>query len=173
MNCLPTLLLELEQNTQAVEQRILSLNETEFHFSPSPEKWSPSEVLAHLSILEGFINQVVIGETEIGTRASEEMVPLIHSTFLNREGKMVAPEVITPKPGIRKSQEEMLNKFRRNRNHLIELLQEHDPTLLCKNFKHHFFGELTRIEWGYFVLYHGQRHLQQMEALIRDRVLKA
>jgi hypothetical protein len=35
--------------------------------------------------------------------------------------------------------------------------------MVCIDFAHGIFGELTRVEWAYYNIYHSKRHIDQLK----------
>lgn len=161
-----TLLKSLDASTIAIAEAIDTFPKDLFSLKPTPDSWSAQEVAEHIIIVEGAISRLLVGEIEEGHgRDPLEKVEKIRSTFLNVERRASASEAIQPR-GKQQAQAAWVESLKLIRAQIHSCLEELDLAPICKGFKHWYFGEMTRGEWGYFSVYHGKRHLWQMERIL-------
>jgi hypothetical protein len=153
--------MDLSIATGSLLGHIESFPENVFYKKPTPESWSAAEITEHLCIIEGFTIDLLNGNTEQPKRAPDTQVDFIATAFGNTDKKYNAPDMILPQ-GNDLKKEELLVRMKRQRNDMFEIAGSMNLTLLCTDFTHQAFGMLTGIEWIYFTIYHGDRHLHQL-----------
>lgn len=156
------LLETLDASTIVLTESISIFPEDLFSVKPTPDSWSAQEVVEHVLIVDGAISRLLVGEIEEGHgRNPLEKVDNIRSAFLNFERKFSASEAIFPR-GKQKMKDAWIESLKGMRENIHSHLEELDLSSICKGFKHWHFGEMTRAEWGYFSVYHGERHVWQI-----------
>ncbi|MBC7389503.1 MAG: DinB family protein [Opitutaceae bacterium] len=154
---------EIQNHTEELLTDLNFISDTIYFAKPSAEQWSIAEVVAHLYISDSVMKKVMTGAVKASNRDSNEKTDLIRTAFLNYDKKYNALEVLLPKPGVNKSKNEMLSKLAKVRASIISSLSEQDPTWLCLDFTHPYFGQMTINELGYLTLYHSIRHFNQIK----------
>ena len=125
-------------------------------------KWSVGDHFAHLVILEGLIIKIMKGRViPLKDREPNARIKVIRKIFENLDRKLQAGGPINPEPGD-KNKEQLEQQFIQNRSQMAEIIEKEDLSLLCLDFKHAFFKELSRLEWVYFAIIHAARHAKQM-----------
>jgi len=132
-----------------------------FYLKPESGGWSAAEIVEHLAILDTLIADVVYGPAVPAERVADAQIAEIRTVFENRTSRLHAPEAIAPK-GQQVSKAMLTEQLRTARNRLFEATDATDLGLLCTSFTHRHFGQLTRLEWIYFAIFHGDRHLHQL-----------
>lgn len=162
MNSNQQVLTLLNNSTQQIIDIIHQTQENRFNLRQD-QRWSVSDCLEHLIIVEQYILGVLNGETEpLRDRQPDEFVPQIESRFTQREQKFEAPAPLSPQHEER-GREIQKQTFIKIRAQLASALERLDlTTLLCIGQKHRIFGALTPYEWAYFTIYHSDRHALQM-----------
>jgi hypothetical protein len=84
--------------------------------------------------------------------------------FLDFSIKMKSPDFILPsdKP---LDKEQLINGIKNQSKEILNAMQANDPTEVCTGFEIPGFGPFTRLEWLYFITYHTQRHVWQLERM--------
>jgi uncharacterized damage-inducible protein DinB len=161
MNTHEHVLQDLDLSTQQIIHLLDHTPEDKFNFRQD-QAWSVSDCLEHLIVVERFIHSVLNGETtSLQDRQADMYVPKIKDRFTNREQKIAAPPQLVPQPEAR-VKESQKQAFLEIRKQLASCLHHQNLADLCLGFKHKVFGELTRYELTYFVIYHSDRHAIQM-----------
>lgn len=157
-----TLIMELESATGRLAEAFSGFPVNEFNKSVSIGSWSAGDIAEHLYIVESYINRTMTGAVRPSDRDPVQKAQLLGTTFQDFEKKFTAGKEIYPTE-VPKDRDEITQKLVNNRTTLLNTIKVHDITESCLDFIHPKFGELTRAEWIYFIIYHGDRHLQQLE----------
>lgn len=138
-----------------------SFSQTDINKVPYNGGWSAAQVGEHLyksyAVVEIF--KAPIKKTD---RAPDENVESIKSMFLNFDIKMSSPEFIIPSAGIIEK-DALIDSLRHRTSKILEISKSLDLSETCLAFSPPGSGELTRLEWLYFILYHTQRHIVQLK----------
>ncbi|HET7153008.1 MAG TPA: hypothetical protein VFJ29_04525, partial [Candidatus Kapabacteria bacterium] len=87
----------------------------------------------------------------------EEMKQMAYD-FTN---KVVAAERVLP-TGDPMDKADAIRQIRNNTKAILDVVAVEDMSLMT-DIPNRLFGELTRVEWIYFAIYHSDRHIKQME----------
>ena len=149
------------------------MSEEQQAFNPAPDRWSVAELVEHLSIVEGNVAGLLdklLGKAEesgAGVSAADDFDPVSIEEFVERTRavKLEAPERIRPK-GLPLA--DSLARLRDSRIALHALrprIERADGRAL--RFPHPAWGPLDLYHWLLFIGAHEDRHLAQIEALIK------
>ncbi|MBO9701424.1 MAG: DinB family protein [Sporocytophaga sp.] len=158
------LIEELNNSTNMLTNKINQFKDNDFNVKPEPNQWSAGDVAEHIYILESFINKVLVGTCISTERNPEEKILVVKNIFSNFDKKLNAPDPIAPSVNI-KTIDQLLNDIKTSRLITEQIVSAHDLSLICKDFVHKGFGEMTRTEWVHFCIYHTERHLHQMQKI--------
>jgi hypothetical protein len=133
---------------------------------PSPEEWSPSEILDHLAIVEsgvaGLLAKRLLRAKEAGLALESSTEPVrspLDSASLTQ--KIDAPENVRPTPNTTAAI--ALERLGDAHAALYKTLAAADGYDLSAVTAHHqIFGELNMYEWLIFLSRHEQRHIAQV-----------
>lgn len=153
--------MDLSIATGSLLGHIESFPEQVFYKKPAEDSWSAAEITEHLCIIEAFAADLINGNTEAPQRAPDKQIEQIAASFGDRDTKLTAPDAILP-TGNELKKDELVARLKKQRNDLFEIAGSTDLTQMCTDFTGKNFGMLTRLEWIYFVIYHGDRHLHQL-----------
>ena len=133
-----------------------------FNTIPSEGSWSVGMVADHLLKLEKRINHIIISPGKRAEREPDEKVDHIRTALENMTVKLRAPSFLNPvtEPVERDS---LLAELRQQKERLLRNAEIQDLTEICADFPHNRLGELTRLEWIWFNVYHTDRHIQQLK----------
>lgn len=135
-----------------------SLNKIPFEGS-----WSIGQVAEHI-ILCG--NGIPDNKTEPSIRPKDEKVPELKSIFLNMDEKSIADPSLTPHR-LDHKRGDLINQIVVIKEKLIGITEERDMNALCTEMEFPTLGLLTRYEWLSFICFHTQRHIKQIENIIK------
>lgn len=137
-----------------------------FNSVPFKGSWTAAQVVEHILLsATGFV-QVINAEVKPAERAIDELVPQIKSIFLNFGTKMQSPDFILP-PLKDYDREAQLTAVKKVAGDLEKSIATLDLNQTCVSFQLPGMGFLTRYEAIYFVIYHTQRHVHQLEEIHR------
>lgn len=155
---------DLKESTENVLQAIDNTPDEMFNRQING-KWSASDHISHLTLLEKLILGVMQGERiPLEGREPDARIKVIERIFGDLDRKLHAPDALAPKEGD-KDKERLIEQFSETRKQMISIIENEELDLLCLGFKHTFFKELTRYEWIYFTIYHSGRHAKQISSI--------
>jgi len=158
---------ELKQANQRLFNAFERIDPNLFNLKPNEESWSVSNIGEHLILLESLVNKIVIKATRPTTKRKPcEKVKYIRSTFWDLDKKLTAMGPIVP-TGQFTEKDKIIQKIKENRLFLMDFISRNDLSLTCEAYEHHLFGTLTRAEWIYYTIYHGERHLKQINRILQ------
>ncbi|MDQ3290265.1 MAG: DinB family protein [Bacteroidota bacterium] len=168
-NLLPTLETELDDTIENLAQFVSKLQPEELNKPPMAGNWTAGQIVRHIiKVNSGFL-KILNGPTQESDRNPEVKVNSIKANLLDftikrQAGDFVAPEIKTYQ------KEELLKGLEKTRIAIKEVIQKLDLSQTCIAFEVPVFGYLTRLEALHFVIYHTQRHTQQLNNLINPTV---
>lgn len=159
-----TLLADLRDTFSALEKAIQRFDEASFNEKPAQSNWSPAMVAQHLILAGTDFDKLLLGNTKPTLGQADEKVAQLQSIFLDFDAKMTSPEFIEPADQ-NYQQELQRSKLNDIGNAIINVVPDLDLTLTCTDFEMPYMGHLTRLELISFVIFHTQRHTQQLEKM--------
>lgn len=126
---------------------------------PGPEMWTAAQIADHITKSTFSIAKALEMKSEVTNRDPAQRVPELKKMFLDFTVKYKSPEFILPtQPTYEKAL--LITKL----NTAFEQLQQRSNRVnLTEMISHPAFGDVTKLELLYFVLFHTQRHLQQIK----------
>ena len=128
--------------------------------------WSIGQVCQHLAKTE----ELYVVAIRKGLKSTEDSLienkPL--EFLLDRSNKLEAPDIAKPTDEFLEY-EEIIEKLNNSRQKLLELLNtvEDESVLSKRHFIHPVFKEMLLIEWVRSLYLHEQRHIKQINEIIR------
>ncbi len=162
----------LDQIDEVVSQLIglmSTLDETEVNTTPYIDAWTAGQLFDHISKSTDGIVKAMHAEGVPAQREPGEHIANLKNTFLDFTTKMKSPGFIIPGEGPYEkaaSIQQLGNSFQQ----LRDSAKDADLTIVINKSP---LGDATKWEMLHFVLYHTQRHLQQMKKIheaIRNKV---
>ncbi len=142
---------------------IASTTDKSINAIPFKDSWTAAQLATHVTKSNKAIAQGLQMEGKLAERDPEQGVVQIRKMFLDFEAKYKSPEFIVPeekeydKDEVVKAFGASINKLRYARNEVN----------LSEIINLPIFGEVTKLELLYFVLYHTQRHIHQLKKIIK------
>ena len=139
-----------------------SQSETNINTVPFDDSWTAAQVADHITKSTSSIAKAMNIESTPTHRDPGERIQELKKMFLNFEVKFTSPEFILP------SQDEyekdtLIAKL----SSAFEQLKERANVVnLSGMITHPAFGDVTKLELLYFVLYHTKRHLRQVKNIL-------
>ena len=145
------------QILQAVE----GMTDEKLNRKPTPEEWSPMQILDHLQLMETTVAKGV--SRELKKETSEKAVKKPIALTVSRSFKVDAPKHVVPTEDF-VTLEEMKNRLNASHNFLYEVYGQATPEQLKeKSMPHPVFGKVPLVQWFPFVGLHEKRHFKQLE----------
>ena len=162
-------LVQLDASREALRQTIAAIPATARTEHPGPDRWSPVEIVEHLSLVETRFSTVVGGKIAEALNAglepeSEARVPLperIQMLLADRTGKRTAPEAAIPS-GTMNEAAAWEAADRARAGFRAAVLSADGRALSGVIHEHPFFGPLTVYQWVELIAAHEMRHVAQV-----------
>lgn len=148
-------------------QEIDILDDTAFNRKPDVQSWSVAQICHHLVLVEEATRKAIAW----GLKAQENSTPARKNVqlILDRTKKIQAPSIVEPteQPFTVQAMQDLLATTRKN---LLAFLQTiEDPEVLAKRaVQHPALGELPLDQWIEMVYLHEQRHIEQLQEIVRE-----
>jgi hypothetical protein len=159
-----TLREELDATFACLHSLFTAVPENAINTVPFPGSWTPGQLLRHLEMANGGCLETLRGPVQDTARPFDTAVENIRNSFLDFSTKFESPDFVVP-PAIHYDKEDLLGSVRSIRSGLLTALDTHDLTQTCLLFEFPAIGYLTRWEVLHFVLYHTQRHTEQLRKM--------
>jgi len=153
---------EAEGTLSALENLFSNFNAKQVNEVPFAGSWTAGQLANHLIMANGGFVEVINGPTTETSKPADIMVERIKGDFLNFNIKFDSPEFIYPEHKDY-DKAELLAKLKQIRSNVSDVLTKLDLTKTCTAFELPVYGFLTRLEAIYFIIYHTQRHTQQLK----------
>ncbi len=158
----------LVQTRDALLAQAGALSAEQWIFKPSSDRWSIAEIIEHLVIVEGRVQQRISDmlkpDADPGAPSQTEDQYIIEQLPL-RTNKVQAPELIRPKGTW--NGPEALKQFLAVRQSTLELLASR-PRLRGWTFPHPIYGPWDGYQWILAAAAHSARHTEQIRELKAD-----
>ena len=150
-------------------ESVRGLSETQWHFTPAPDRWSIAGVVEHVALIEGLIHGIV-GRLDAAPDASPgrndaEIDEFIRTEVPKREAKLEAPPMVRPTGTV--APEDSLRRFVEARARTIELFDS-APHLRGRVLPHPAFGPWDGHQWLLAAGSHSARHTAQVLEIKAD-----
>ena len=161
MKTATALLQEFEAATNAYLDIVSGLNQDEINTVPFPGSWTAAQVTEHLHKSDIGMLQTLNGPTQPTTRPIDQSVPQLRSIFLDFSSRLPSPDFIIPEEGTH-DKENLISTFKAGREQIGNAIKTLDLSATCFQ---PIFGEPTRLEIISFVIFHTQRHTNQVKRI--------
>jgi len=166
------ILVELEETKNNLLQNFSVFTQEQVNISPFEGSWTAGQVAEHIVMFSSGALSALKANGKETVRNPEEKVKVLGDIFLNFNIKMQSPEFVKPSNDA-KNKEELYNSLDHILAETLELARIKDLTATFAEFEFPTLGHLTRAEWLYFVLFHIQRHIRQLENIHNVLLSKA
>ena len=154
-------------------QVVKSLSDEEVNAEFDGEKWPIAHVVEHVAMVEEGMSKIcakLLREAQVAG-ASANGAPTVSDNYISRSRELDNKKVEAPdrvRPSGERSVAESLAKMEENRDRLNDIrpmFEAFDSQSF--GFPHPFLGDLSAVEWLTLIGDHEERHLRQLEELIR------
>jgi uncharacterized damage-inducible protein DinB len=150
----------LEKTRDGVADAVNGLSNAQLKFKPAPDRWSISEVLEHIALVEDGIFQNVSEKImNAPAGAADKADALVPAALPDRSHKAKAPPEFVPTG--RWTGAEALDHFQKSREKTISFLQS-TPDLRQHVVDSPLGQPLDAYEWLLFMGGHSERHTKQI-----------
>jgi DinB superfamily len=153
---------EAAETLLALENALSKFDATGINTVPFIGSWTAGQLAEHLILANSGFLQVINGPVTETDKPADMRVAQMKNDLLNFNVKFNSPDEIYPEVKAY-SQYALLERLKEIRNGISIAATNLDLTKTCSSFKLPGYGFLTRLEAIYFVIYHTQRHVHQLE----------
>ncbi|MEO8861795.1 MAG: DinB family protein [Ginsengibacter sp.] len=157
------LFISLDETWAELVNLIKSTNETSVNLVPFKGSWTAAQLVRHITKSNKAIAQGLDMDGMPVQRDPEEGVAKIKNMFLDFDTKYQSPEFIVPE-NIHFERERIITALQKS---IEQLEKASDKVELTEMINLPIFGEVTKLELLYFVLYHTQRHNHQLRKILK------
>jgi len=151
----------LNDTTAKFFQLVASFGKEEINAKPQAGSWSAAQVAEHVMLSNRDVTIQLLKAGKTCDREPDAGIEKIRSIFLNFDKKLNSPDFILPTKEMYDRQQ-LISALKRSIFELINAAHQKD---LFEIIHHAIFGEITRFETLYFVVYHTQRHIHQLRKI--------
>jgi hypothetical protein len=154
----------LDETSAELLQLIHPVDMDTFNGVPFANSWTAAQVIVHVIKSNLAIAKALKLEGKIIDRDPGERVNELKDLFLDFTIKFQSPGFILP-PEMNYNKEEIIRDFMQS----IEQLKEGSNDVnLAEAISHEAFGEITKLELLYFLMFNTQRHIHQLQNIINQ-----
>lgn len=157
---------ETEETIQWLIQLLTTFNQDSINLVPFEESWTAGQLVNHVILVcSGFL-RIMNGPVKETERRPDEMKEKIRNDLLNFTSKLKSPEFVKPPVAVYKKSQ-LLQSLEDIKEKFNCALQTLDLTQTCVGLQLPLYGYLTRLEAIYFIIYHTQRHTNQLHKIYK------
>lgn len=157
---------DLDNNTRLFLDILDTVTPEKLHLRNEQTEWCIMECAEHVLIYEQQVVKALEGAAEpVKDRAPNSKVSDISHSFFEFEKRLRVTGNADTLQGGYGNMADFSKTFRQNREDIKAVLHKEPVDWLCKDMEHPIFGFMTRIEWVYYLIYHTERHLQQINRI--------
>ena len=140
----------------------------QFHFKAPTGGWSIAETAEHVTVAETGSGKLIRGKLVREATPPELLAQTVGAMerldgrLLTRERKVPAPEFVMP-TGRWSTPDEMIAVFEESRQATIDFIKTTEHDLAAFAAPHPALGPLNGLQWGYFLVRHCLRHVEQID----------
>lgn len=144
-------------------QMTSSFTEDEINAIPYEDGWTAAQVAEHVTRSNEFIQKGLSEDGKITGRDPDERAGELKKMFLNFDVKMASPDMILPTRFFYEK-EAVVDNLKKS---IMKLRQLSKTVNLTEAIDDPIFGNITKLELLYFVMYHTQRHAHQLKNIFK------
>ncbi len=157
------LLASIDAASEELRGLLSPLSEKQINTIPFEDSWTAAQLADHVTKSNRGIEQAMNMEGTVTNRDPAKRAGELADVFLNFSKKMKSPEFILPKQQLYEKTT-VLEKLKKSNEGLKEKAGSVEADSIIS---HPNFGQITKLEMLYFVLYHTQRHTHQLKNIIK------
>ena len=164
-------LQEVNETIEKLLNEISAFEDKQLNVIPFEGSWTAGQVAQHLILSGSGFVRLINGPVENTERPPGQLIEKIKGIFLDFDNKMKSPNSIVPQ-AIPYKKDELLSAVKDIQSGANSAIDTLDLSKTCTRLKLPSLGSLTRLEALWFINYHTQRHIRQLQN-IRERILNA
>ncbi len=156
---------EFKKTSTKLIQHLSSLTDEQFNKVPFEGSWTAAQIGEHLHKSYN-VADLLYGPVKTTERDPAQKVKSIKEALLNFNTKMISPDFIQPE-NKEYDKNIMVNALKESIYKITNAADTLKPEETCTGFALPGLGEMKRMEWFYFIIYHTQRHVYQLENILQ------
>lgn len=156
---------EAKKTFETLENLLEPVVENQWDTTPDTGGWSVGQTVEHLEKANSGLYEFMKENVMSTDRPADEKIAAVKSIFLDFSLKMESPDFILPVEA-KHDKSNQLNQIETIKNEILLAINTLDLTMTCMKWEFPTMGYFTRLEWINFVLFHTQRHTQQIRNII-------
>jgi len=173
-------LATLDASRQALRESMAAISPAVRTVRPGPDRWSPVDIVEHLSLVESRFSAVVGGKIADALndgltaeqRPREPLPDKIRTMLADRTGKRTAPEAALPS-GAMNEQAAWAAADKARAGFRAAVLNADGLALSGVIHEHPFFGPLNVYQWVELIAAHEMRHVAQVRETAAQLLTRA
>lgn len=165
------ILLDINKNMNEMLRLISSIDQEKVNEIPFEGSWSAAQLARHIIISNSGLIKLLNGPAQETLRKPDKMIGTLKKDFLNFKVKTKSAENVTPE-NIDFIKDRLISELEKIKTELNKIVFTLDLTKTCTLFPIPVYGDLTRLEVLYFVIYHTQRHVYQLKNIYEKITVK-
>ncbi|MBS1653867.1 MAG: DinB family protein [Bacteroidetes bacterium] len=154
-----TLFAELSATQQELVNLLNNFSATAINQVPFEGSWTAAQVADHVTLSNFSIARALQLKGNTINREPDERAGELKDLFLDFNRKFKSPDFIVPT----KNEYDKTELIYQLHSSIDKIQEAADTAVLTELITHPAFGDITKLEILHFVLYHTQRHLQQVK----------
>ena len=146
-----------------LQELLLPLQEIQMNRIPFKDSWTAAQLATHVTKSNNGIAQAMDLEGRVPDRKPAERMEELKKIFLDFNHQMQSPAFIVPRAGDYEKEKVMTALKASNE----QLKEKRSLVNLSEVIEFSAFGQITRLELFYFVLFHTQRHIHQLKKILQ------
>jgi hypothetical protein len=143
---------------------ISSFKEEDINTVPFEGSWTPGQVGEHIYKSMSGVSHSLQGAVKKTDRDPGQKIKAIEDVFLNFDLKFESPDFIQPSD-LPHDKTLLLRCLTLITAEVSEQINTQDQSAICLQPILPGFGDLTRLELNYFIVFHTQRHIHQLKKM--------
>jgi hypothetical protein len=156
---------EIMEVKEELLQVLNSFDNGNINTVPFEESWTGGQVAEHVLKSASGVLEALNSTVKPTERNPEENVKQLGDIFLNFDIKMKSPDFILPSNDP-KNKNSLVQSLGDTLDGIKKVAETKDLTATCTTFAMPVLGELTRIEFIKFTIFHTKRHTHQLKNII-------
>jgi DinB superfamily len=155
------LIADLAEVTDRFFQKLSSIPKEDLNSRPSKDSWSPAQVAEHLFLSDSEMLKAVYGPVKGTTDRTTDGIEKLREVFLDFGARYKSPAIIIPADK-EYALEPLSAALHDTRSRLRNAIASLDLLEVTPEAN---LGEVTRVEVFHFVIFHTERHIQQLNRI--------
>lgn len=157
----PEILDRFETATGSLLHLLSSFDEQQINQVPYEGSWTAAQLSEHLRLSDATILRALNGPSAPSERSAEAKAGELEHFFLDFSSKFDAPDITVPGQGPFE-RKFILSSMEDSRSRIRKAAQDLDLSLVSF---HPILEGMTRVELIHFVVYHTERHFNQLQRI--------